>query len=341
MPDDKKTIEPIEAGFDEVAKAMVNNAPTDIDGAVARFGQLTRQEAIEEGKTGDLVAEGETQLVLFRGAQIRQVCHNDEWHFAVVDVIGAVTDSSNPRRYWSDLKSKMAENEGFNELYEEIVQLPFPAADGKMYKSDACNTETLFRIIQSVPSPKAEPFKKWLAKVGYERIQEIQDPEIAIKRALMTYKAKGYSDEWINARVQTIASRKELTREWQKRGINEGMEYALLTDAISRETFGLTTKDHKTIKSLKKNHNLRDHMSPLELALTMLGETTTAELARTTNAQGFRANEEAAKLGGKVAGGARKNIEQKIGRSVVSRDNHLPAPQPKFPAQKPIKKGEE
>ena len=338
MPDDKKTIEPIDAGFDEVAKAIVSGAPSSMDGAIARFGQLTREEALEAGQSGELVAEGETQLVLFRGAQIRQVCHNDEWYFAVVDVIGAVTDSTNPRRYWSDLKGKMSEDEGFNELYEEIVQLPFPGSDGKMYKSDACNTETLFRIIQSVSSPKAEPFKKWLAKVGYERIQEIQDPEIAIKRALMTYKAKGYSDEWINARVQTIASPKELTREWQKRGISEGIEYALLTDAISRGTFGLSTKDHRTVKSLKKGHNLRDHMSPLELALTMLGETTTAELARTTDAQGFRANEEAAKLGGKVAGGARKNIEQKIGRSVVSRDNHRPEPQPKFPAQKAGKK---
>lgn len=337
MPDDKKIIEPIEAGFEEVAKAMISSAPNDVDGAIARFGQLTRAEGIEEGRTGDLVAEGETQLVLFRGAQIRQVCHNDEWFFAVVDVIGAVSDSSNPRRYWTDLKAKMSNDEGFNELYEEIVQLPFPGSDGKMYKSDACNTETLFRIVQSVPSPKAEPFKKWLAKVGYERILEIQDPEIAIKRALMTYKAKGYSDEWINARVQTMASRKELTREWQKRGINEGMEYALLTDAISRGTFDLSTKEHRNVKSLKKSHNLRDHMSPLELALTMLGETTTAELARTMDAKGFRANEDAAKLGGKVAGGARKNIEQKIGRSVISRDNHLPAPQPKFPTQKATK----
>jgi DNA-damage-inducible protein D len=341
MPADKKHIEPIDAAFDDVAKAMVSSAPKDVDGAIARFGQLTRQEVSEEGQAGELVPEGETQLVLFRGAQIRQVCHNDEWYFSVVDVIGAVTDSTNATRYWSELKKKLSDNEGFSELFDEIEQLPFEASNGKMYKSDACNTETLFRIVQSVPSPKAEPFKKWLAKVGYERIQEIQDPEIAIKRALMTYKAKGYSDEWINARVQTMASRKELTREWQKRGISEGMEYAILTDAISRETFGLTTKDHKTVKSLKKNHNLRDHMSPLELALTMLGETTTAELARTTNAQGFRANEEAAKLGGKVAGGARKNIEQKIGRSVVSRDNHLPTPQPKFPAQKAIKKDDE
>lgn len=334
MAKEPQEIDPLDGTFEEVSKAMVSGAPTDLDGAIARFGQLTREQNSEEGADGQIVPEGEVQLVLFRGAEIRQVCHNDEWHFAIVDVIGAITDSSSPKRYWSDLKAKMAKDEGFDELYEDIVQLPFEGADGKMYKSDACDTQTLFRIIQSVPSPKAEPFKKWLAKVGYERIQEIQDPEIAIKRALMTYKAKGYSDEWINARVQTIASRKELTREWQKRGISEGMEYALLTDAISRNTFGVTTKDHKTIKSLGKNHNLRDHMSPLELALTMLGETTTAELARTTDAQGYRDNERAAVLGGKVAGGARKNIEQKIGRSVVSGENHLPAPQPKFPPAK-------
>lgn len=334
MAKEPQEIAPLDGTFEEVTKAMVSGAPTDLDGAIARFGQLTREEASEGCSGGEIIPEGEVQLVLFHGVEIRQICHNDEWHFAIVDVIGAITDSSSPKRYWSDLKAKMAKDEGFDELYEDIVQLPFEGADGKMYKSDACDTQTLFRIIQSVPSPKAEPFKKWLAKVGYERIQEIQDPEIAIKRALMTYKAKGYSDEWINARVQTIASRKELTREWQKRGISEGMEYALLTDAISRNTFGLSTKDHKTVKSLRKNHNLRDHMSPLELALTMLGETTTAELARTTDAQGYRDNERAAVLGGKVAGGARKNIEQKIGRSVVSRDNHLPAPQAKFPPAK-------
>lgn len=325
-------------GYLEVSQALRKGAPTDIDEAVAHFGQLTKEQVNEDGGEGDFVAEGESQLVLFRGKQIRQVCHDDEWFFSITDVIGAVTDSTSPGRYWADLKRKLSEDEGFDEMFDEIEQLPFEAADGKKYRSDACNTQTLFRIIQSVPSPKADPFKKWLAKVGYERIQEIQDPEIAIKRALMTYKAKGYSDEWINARVQTIASRKELTREWQKRGISEGMEYALLTDAISRGTFGLSTREHRTFKNLKRNHNLRDHMSPLELALTMLGETTTAELARTTDAQGYRSNEEAAKLGGKVAGGARKNIEQKIGRSVISRDNHLPKPDPKFPSPKAHKK---
>jgi hypothetical protein len=338
MAKDSNEIDPLDGTFEEVSRAMVKGTPLDIDEAVAQFGQITKDQVNEQGKGGYLVAEGEVQLVLFRGKQIRQVCHDDEWFFAITDVIGAVTDSANPSRYWSELKKKLSEDEGVGEIFDDIEQLPFAGADGKMYRSDACNTQTLFRIIQSVPSPKAEPFKKWLAKVGYERIQEIQDPEIAIKRALMTYKAKGYSDEWINARVQTIASRKELTREWQKRGIKEGMEYALLTDAIARGTFGLSTGDHKTVKNLKKGHNLRDHMTPLELALTMLGETTTAELARTTNAFGYRSNEEAAVLGGKVAGGARKNIEQKIGRPVVSRDNHLPKPEPKFPPQPPRKK---
>ena len=327
-------IEPLDGSFEEVSKAMVKGAPTNMDEAIAQFGQLTKDQVRQSDGDDEIVAEGEMQLVLFRGKEIRQVCHNDEWFFAIVDVVGALTDSSNPTRYWSELRKKLLSEEGVEELFDDIEQLPFEASNGKMYRSDACNTQTLFRIIQSITSPKAAPFKKWLAKVGYERIQEIQDPEIAIKRALMTYKAKGYTDEWINARVQTIVSRKELTREWQKRGIREGMEYALLTDAISRGTFGLSTKDHGKVKSLKKSHNLRDHMSPLELALTMLGETTTAELARTTDARGYLANEKAASLGGKVAGGARKNIEQKIGRSVISRDNHLPKPQPKFPAKK-------
>ncbi len=338
MANDGGEIDPLDGTFEEVSKAMVKGSPTDIDEAIAHFGQLTKEQSEEAGKSGDLVAEGEVQLVLFKGREIRQVCHDDEWFFSIIDVIGAITDSSSPKRYWAELKKKLIEKEGLSELFADVEQLAMPGADGKMYKTDACNTQTLFRLIQEVPSPKAEPFKKWLAKVGYERIQEIQDPEIAIKRALMTYKAKGYTDEWINARVQTIASRKELTREWQKRGISEGMEYALLTDAISRGTWGLSTKDHRTVKSLKRSHNLRDHMSPLELALTMLGETTTAELARTTEAQGFRDNEKAASLGGKVAGGARKNIEQKIGRSVISRENHLPKPQAKFPPQKKHRK---
>ncbi|KIE44161.1 phage antirepressor protein [Geobacter soli] len=270
------------------------------------------------------MGEGDSQLILFKGKQIRQVFHDDEWFFSIVDVIEAITGTERPRQYWNDLKKQLTEKEGFSELSDFIVQLKMPSSDGKKYNTDAVNTETLFRIVQSIPSPKAEPFKKWLAKVAYERIQEFQNPEIAIKRALLIYKVKGYSDEWINARIQTIVSRKELTREWAKRGIKEGMEYAILTDIISKGTFGLGIQEHKKLKGLNlRTHNLRDHMSPLELALTMLGETTTAELARNTDAQGFKDNEYAATTGGKIAGDTRKSIEKKLGKPVVTRQNFL------------------
>lgn len=297
--------------------------------AIARFGKFTKDQLEEEGIEAEVVPEGAAQMVLFKGKEIRQIFHNNEWHFSIVDVIESITGNPTPRRYWSDLKRQLSETEGFSELYENIVQLKMPSSDGKSYLTDTANTETLFRIVQSIPSKAAEPFKKWLAKVGYERIQEIQDPEIAIKRAMLTYKVKGYPDEWINARIQTIVSRKELTNEWSKRGVSEGLEYALLTDAISVGTFGLRTQDHKKLKSLGKNHSLRDHMTPLELALTMLGETTTAEIAKTTDAQGFDENKSAAKSGGEVAGSARRDIEKRLGKKVVSKDNYLPASQQK------------
>lgn len=291
---------------------------------IEKFVKLTKAELEANPPTeADLIGEGESQLALFKGKAIRQVFHDDEWFFSIVDTISAITETDRARQYWSDLKTQLAEKEGYSELYEEIVQLKMPSSDGKMYKTDCVNTETLFRIIQSVPSPKAEPFKKWLAKIAYERIQEFQNPEIAIKRALLIYKVKGYNDEWINARVQTIVSRKELTREWQQRGIIEGIEYAMLTDTISKGTFGLKIKDHKELKGLVKSHNLRDHMTPLELALTMLGETTTAELARNTDAHGFRDNEKAADTGGKIAGETRKNIEKQLGKKVVTSKNFL------------------
>lgn len=296
----------------------------DIGKDLEKFVKLTKEEMDAFPPTeADLIGEGESQLALFKGKSIRQVFHDDEWFFSIVDAIAAITETDRPRQYWSDLKKHLTEKEGFSELYEEIVQLKMPASDGKMRETDVVNTETLFRVIQSVPSPKAEPFKKWLAKIAYERIQEYQNPEIAIKRALLIYKVKGYSDEWINARVQTIVSRKELTREWQQRGISEGLEYAILSDTISKGTFGLKTKDHKELKGLVKNHNLRDHMTPLELALTMLGETTTAELARSSDAQGFRDNERAADKGGKIAGETRKNIEKQLGKKIVTSSNFL------------------
>jgi len=320
-----KKIEPIDANFDDLAKATMDNKT--IEDAVAKFAHVTQVEmAAQEGEPKDLLAvpEGEFRDVQFRRKNIRSVFHEDGWWFSVIDVIEAVAETDRPSKYWTDLKNNVAK-QGYTEISDKIGKLKLPSPkDGKMYTTDCVDTETLFRLIQSIPSPKAEPFRRWLAKVGYERILEEQDPEIGIKRSLATYKAKGYTDEWINARIQTIASRKELTAEWQRRGITEGYEYAALTDAISQETFDLKTAQHKKHKSLGKGHNLRDHMSSLELALTMLGETTTAELAKTQDAQGFRENKEAASMGGKIAGGARKNIEKKIGRSIVTSDNHLP-----------------
>ncbi len=274
MSDDKK----------EYEKPISLDMP--MDEALERFVSVTKEELQEKNEPqGELLSEGETQLVTFRGKDIRQVFHDNEWHFSVVDVIEAITGSDRPRKYWSDLKKQLIEKEGFSELSDKIGRLPMRSSDGKNYKTDAVTTETLFRIVQSIPSKKVEAIKRWLAKVGYERIQETQDPEIAIKRAMLTYKAKGYTDEWINARVQSIVSRKVLTREWDKRGI-EGIQYGILTDVISKGTFGIKTKEHKQVKGLK-SQNLRDHMSPLELALTMLGETTTAEVAKTTRRPGI------------------------------------------------------
>lgn len=296
--------------------------PSEIEKDIAKFVKMTQEELEANPPTeADLIGEGDSQLVLFKGKKIRQVFHDDEWFFSIVDVIEAITGSASPSRYWTELRDKLKE-EGANELFDNIEKLKMPSHDGKLRYAEAVNTETLFRIVQSIPSPKAEPFKKWLAKIAYERIQEFQNPEIAIKRALLIYKVKGYSDEWINARIQTIVSRKELTREWAKRGIKEGMEYAILTDIISKGTFGIGVQDHKKIKGLK-HHNLRDHMSPLELALTMLGETTTAELARSTDAMGFKDNEDAARTGGKIAGDTRRSIEKKIGKTVVTKQNFL------------------
>ena len=296
----------------------------DLEEAVDRFVKVTKEEVEEKQVQGELVLhEGDSQLAMFRGKEIRQIFHDNEWFFSVVDVVKAITESDRPGKYWSDLKKKLTDQEDFVELSEKIGQLPLPSSDGKSYKTDVMNTETLFRVVQSIPSKKAEPFKKWLAKVGYERIQEIQDPEIAIKRAMLTYKAKGYTDDWVNKRLQTIISRKEVTHEWQKRGV-EGKQYGVLTNIISKGTFGVDTNQHKDHKNLKGSHNLRDHMTPLELALTMLGETTTAEMAKNSDAQGFHENKQAAKTGGDVAGSARKDIEKRTGKKIVSEENFLP-----------------
>ncbi len=263
-------------------------------------------------------------LVVFQDKSIRRVWHNDEWYFSIVDVIGALVDSTIPRRYWSDLKIEL-KAEGF-ELYGKIVQLKLPSSDGKQYETDCASTKNMFRIIQSIPSPKAEPFKRWLAQVGYERVQEIQNPELAQQRMKELYKAKGYSDDWIEKRVRGIAVRQELTGEWKNRGVNEGKEFAILTNEISMATFGKTVEEYKQLKSLNKE-NLRDHMNDLELIFSMLGERATTEIARTKDAQGFSENKDAAYKGGTIAGDARKKLEIETGTAVVRDENYLTKPE--------------
>jgi len=243
-----------------------------------------------------------TALAVFQGKKIRRVWHEEEWFFSVIDVIDALTDSSNPRNYWSMLKKR--ESEYGVELSPICVQLKLPSADGKYYETDCANTESIFRIIQSVPSKKAEPFKRWLAKVGYERIQEIENPELAQKRMKEIYKAKGHSDAWVEKRARGMAVRDELTDEWKQRGIMLDKEFAILTAEISNATFGMTPTEYKKFKGLKRE-NLRDHMNDLELIFAMLGEASTTRIARNKNAAGFTENKNAATEGGTVAGIAR------------------------------------
>jgi len=254
---------------------------------------------------------------LFEGKRIRRHWDNEKelWYFSVVDVIAVLTGSTIPRRYWSDLKIKL-QKEG-SEVYEKIVQLKMQATDGKYYQTDAADTEVTLRIIQSIPSPNAEPFKLWLARVGYERLEETADPEMAINRALKTYLQKGYSREWINQRLKSIEIRKELTDEWETRGVKEGLEFAILTNEITEAWAGLTTKQYKNLKGLKKE-NLRDNMTNLELVLNMLAETATTEISQKRLPKNFPENKKIAKEGGTVAGNARKEIESKTGRKVIT-----------------------
>jgi len=268
-----------------------------------------------------------TKIAVFRGKQIRKTIHGNEWWFSIIDVIEALTGNERPRKYWNDLKKKLTK-EGYSEVSEKIGQLKLEAADGKNYLTDCANTETVFRIIQTIPSPKAEPLKRWLAKVGYERVQEIEDPELATKRTRAIYKAKGYSDNWIEKRMRGIAVREELTDEWKKRGVKDEPEYAILTAEISKATFGLTPSQYKRLKKLKRE-NLRDHMNDLELIFSMLGEAATTEITRTKDAQGFVKSKDAAQQGGEVAGKARKDLESKTGKRVVSRQNYLQQPEDK------------
>ncbi len=266
----------------------------------------------------------EKALVVFQDKKIRRIWHNNEWHFSVVDIVAALTESTDAKDYWYRLKIR--EMESGTELSTFCRQLKLPSSDGKYYLTDCANTQSMFRIIQSIPSPKAEPFKQWLAQVGYERVKEIENPEIAQKRMREIYKAKGYSDGWIEKRVRGIAVRDELTKEWKNRGVNEGKEFAILTSEISKATFGLTPKKYKKIKGLKAE-NLRDHMNDLELIFTMLGEASTTRIAQNKDAKGFGQNKLAAKEGGAVAGIARKELERKSGQKVSSRDNYLKEPE--------------
>jgi hypothetical protein len=262
-------------------------------------------------------------IKLFESKKIRSVWNEAEqkWYFSVIDVIAVLTDSPNPQVYWRVLKKRLKE-EG-NETVTNCNALKMQAADGKMRLTDVADVNQLLRLIQSIPSPKAEPFKMWLAKVGQERLEEIENPELAQTRMREIYIAKGYSDEWIEKRVRGIAVRDELTNEWKKRGVKEGKEYSILTAEISKATFGLIPSNYKKLKGLTKpQENLRDHMTDLELIFTMLGEASTSEIARTKDAQGFSKNEQAAIEGGTVAGNARKELEKKSGRKVVTSQNY-------------------
>lgn len=259
-------------------------------------------------------------MVLFNQKQIRRFWDEEKelWYFSIVDIVEILTDSSIPRRYWSDLKGKL-KNEG-SEVYEKIVQLKLAAPDGKQRETDCFSTEDLLRVIQSIPSPKAEPFKLWLAKVGYERIEETEDPELAFDRAMKTYLQKGYSREWVNQRLKSIEVRKELTDEWQERGMKEGLEYAILTDEITRAWAERSVKDYKRLKGLKKE-NLRDNMTNLELVLNMLAEVSTAEISKKKKPKGLEDNKQVAKEGGFAAKKARLEIERQTGESVVTSKN--------------------
>lgn len=259
----------------------------------------------------------ETAIKLFEQKQIRSLWDDEKekWYFSIVDVVGVLTESERPRKYWSDLKNKL-KKEG-SELSEKIGQLRLKANDGKFYITDVADTEQLFRLIQSVPSPKAEPFKMWLAKTGRERIDEIEDPEIGIDRLMETYLKKGYSKAWINQRLKSIEVRKELTNEWDERGVKKGNEYAILTDEITEAWSGFTVKKYKNFKGLKKE-NLRDNMTNLELVLNMLAEATTAEISKEKKPKNFTENKSIARQGGTIAGNTRKEIEQKTGKKVVT-----------------------
>ena len=259
----------------------------------------------------------ENAIRLFQDHRVRVLWDDkqEKWYFSIVDIIAILTESPNPRKYWSVLKTRLSK-EG-SELTTNCSQLKMQSSDGKFYKTDVADTEQLLRLIQSIPSPNAEPFKVWLAKVGYERIEETEDPELAFDRAMETYLKKGYSKNWINQRLKSIEIRKELTDEWETRGVKKGSEYAILTDEITKAWAGFTTKEYKKFKNLKKE-NLRDNMTNLELVLNMLAEATTKEISGERKPKTFIENKIIANQGGTIAGNARKEIEEKSGKKVIS-----------------------
>ena len=261
-----------------------------------------------------------TKIALFKGKKIRKTLHKNEWWFSILDIVSVLAETPTPKTYWAKMKDR--DNE-MTQPFPFWEQLKLPAEDGKMRVTDCADTEGVFRIIQSIPSPKAEPFKRWLAKVGYERVKEIENPELATKRTRLLYKLKGYPEDWIEKRMRGIAIREELTGEWQKRGAQEQKDYEILTAEISKATFGVTPSEYKKIKGLKRE-NLRDHMDDFELIFNMLGERSTTEIHKVENSQGKDKLKQDAKRGGKIAGIARKELEKEIGRSVVSKKNYLP-----------------
>lgn len=262
-----------------------------------------------------------TRVAVFQNKEVRKTIHNDAWWFSVIDVCGVLTDSIDAGAYWRKLKQRLVE-EG-SEVVTFCHGLKLQASDGKMRETDCADTEGLFRIIQSIPSPKAEPFKRWLAKVGYERVQEIENPELATKRTRTLFKLKGYPDDWIEERMRGIAIREELTDEWQKRGAKDHGDFEILTAEISKATFGITPSEYKKVKGLKRQ-NLRDHMDDFELLFTMLGERSTTEIHKTEQSQGIPKLRQDAKRGGRIAGIAKEQLEKELGRPVVSKDNFLP-----------------
>ena len=261
----------------------------------------------------------DSHLVVFKGQQIRRTLHNNEWWFVIVDVVSALTESVNPSGYIKDMRRR---DEELSKGWGQIATPLSIKTEGGPQKLNCANTEGIFRIVQSIPSPKAEPFKRWLAKVGYERVQEIEDPELATKRTRELYKAKGYSDDWIEKRMRGVAIRAELTDEWRKRDVKGEPEYAILTAEISKAAFGLTPSEYKKAKGLKQQ-NLRDHMNDLELIFSMLGEAASTEITRKRDARGLDENKTAARKGGRIAGEAREKLEAETGTSVVSSENYL------------------